>query len=187
MVFNTDGPVVVDPWYAANLDLLDEYTFEGAMTRFSARIDADDEMQNDAEGEGEDADDEFEKLLDLFVKSQSNEDQEEAVAEQDTSCDTDGTVIDEESECDDSHHEREPAPAPVPESPLKALDTLTGLYNVKSKLQAYEKLVNFNRMRRITACPLSNFRFMPCSVGHLVRERQPLPSAWGLCCDVPEC
>lgn len=129
-VFNTAGEITVGSWHGKDMAILEEYSLEEAFNRFRAAID----------GEGDKtSDDEFEKALDQFIKSQLEEDE--------------GAIQDEQP----AEEQEEPEPAPEKEeetvSPLKSLDNLTGLRSVKEKLTAYEKLVLFNKKRRDSDLP----------------------------------
>ena len=136
-VFCTNGEHVAEAWTGRDLECLDEYSLEAASERFRTAIAPKGDETNTEENDDEDnaslLDNDFEKLLNDFIGSNTdNESQDEA--------------------SDDANQEEEPEPAPekepdYTESFLAPLDNLTGLNNVKEKLAGYEKLVRFNKIR----------------------------------------
>lgn len=135
IVFNTYGDTAYGPWYAPDMDPLDEYSLRAAAERLENAIDGCREEEPKALD-----DDDFERALEEFISSQQepegpngeNDGEEEEILADDT-------------------------PAPVDEeavSPFKALDNLIGLRSVKEKLGAYERLVLFNKKRQERALPI---------------------------------
>lgn len=125
-VFNTDSDSVFGPWNVPDIDPLDEYSLDEAAERYKESID-------DKSGETKStlANDDFENALQSFISSEQEHDKsmpKETEQTEESTDDTPDSVIE-------------------PISPLKALDCLTGLHAVKEKLQAYEKVVKFNKMR----------------------------------------
>jgi len=143
-VFNTDASPVAEAWMGKELYILDEYSLEAASKRYKEL--ASNEDNAGAEGL---TDDVFEVALQNFISSQIEEtesDSEEAYEDDSKDSDDD---IDEESPTVDVYEKTEsPLDETEPQiSPLKAIESLTGLKSVKEKLSAYEKLVMFNKRR----------------------------------------
>lgn len=125
-VFNTDSYTVFGPWYVPDIDPLDEYSLDEATERYKKSID-----DNSGETKSTFTDDDFENALQSFISSEQEHDKS----------------MPEETEQTEESTDDTPDPVIEPISPLKALDCLTGLHAVKEKLQAYEKVVKFNKMR----------------------------------------
>lgn len=131
-VFATNIENESGEWFGYEIEPLDEYSPEAAKQRLrellpSAHI-------QDSE------DEDFDEMLDQFIKSQMDESgSEENVSVEES---------EEKPETDDVS-EIEDSTTPVKSfSPLLTLDQLTGLSVVKEKLNIYERLVRFNKMRQ---------------------------------------
>ena len=130
----------------------------------------------DANESVSDNDKDFDQLLDDFIKSQLEEDEEKtettcwSVQEEpyepypdddkteeneneaeDCSSDTDETNS-EDDNYDDSDYDDEEEEEPIEPEPL-TLDQMIGLTSVKNKLASYEKVVRFNKLRRDSGLP----------------------------------
>ncbi len=153
-VFNTDASPVAEAWTGKELYILDEYSLEGASTRYKELTSDED----DEETEGL-TDDDFETALQNFISSQI-EDTESAAeeTEEEDSKDGDNGIEEENQTAGVDEEAGETTPLPLEEtepqiSPLKAIESLTGLKSVKEKLFAYEKLVMFNKRREEIGMP----------------------------------
>lgn len=155
--FSTDSFLTRGHWSGRQLEPLDEYTPEAAEERFRAAMD-----EADGSDGGLDAED-FDRLLDDFIASEKREcgigDEEE---ETDGSEDVEPGEEQEEDpeagkECDAEPGAEEPGEPDTADDgrpPLALLDHLTGLTSVKRKLETYEKVVRFNRLRRDCGLPV---------------------------------
>ena len=130
----------------------------------------------DANESVSDNDKDFDELLDDFIKSQLDDNEENtettcwSVQEEpyepypdddkteeneneteDCSSDTDETNS-EDDNYDDSDYDDEEEEEPIEPEPL-TLDQMIGLTSVKNKLASYEKVVRFNKLRRDSGLP----------------------------------
>lgn len=151
-VFNTDASEVAEAWTGKELHILDEYSLAAASARYKKLTSEDD----DEKSEGQ-TDDDFEVALQNFISSQiedttsyseSTESESESAVEDenpegDNGIDNENQSVATEKETVDNQHEETESQI----SPLKAIESLTGLKSVKEKLYAYEKLVMFNKRR----------------------------------------
>lgn len=161
-VFNTDAAPVEVAWVGRELHILDEYSPEAALTRYKELT----SEENDEVSEGL-TDDDFEAALQNFISSQIEEaesDSDDAISDSEVfdemeSIEEGHTDIREENQTDGTEAETvENTTLPLEEadmqiSPLKAIESLTGLKSVKEKLSAYEKLVMFNKRREEMGMP----------------------------------
>lgn len=161
-VFNTDAPAVAEAWMGKELHILDEYSLAAAATRYK-------ELTSDEDNEEScgltDAD--FEAALHDFTSSQIDEaepDSEVAVSDsealdEDENTEDGGKNNYEENKADNTEDETAETAnnsiegTELQTSPLKAIESLTGLKSVKEKLYAYEKLVMFNKRREEIGMP----------------------------------
>lgn len=123
MVFSTDYDYIGGAWEDADLACLDTYSPDAAVKRFHEAMGVKEAVMVERE---DDDDDEFERLLDDFISTQS---------EPDADADDDEPVASE-------------LELPQPRPAELTLDGLTGLRSVKEKLAVYDKLVQFSKMRR---------------------------------------
>lgn len=161
-VFNTDAAPVAVAWGGKELYILDEYSPEAALTRYK-------ELTSEENGEVSEGltDDDFEAALQNFISSQIEEaesDSEDAIS--------DSEVANEKESIEEGHADIKEEnltegtkaetvgsstlpleDADLQISPLKAIESLTGLKSVKEKLSAYEKLVMFNKRREEIGMP----------------------------------
>ncbi len=148
MVFSTDGPAAEGSWVSRDLRVLDEYSLEKATTRLSDALGIDTEPEPPREKEEEEveekpivSDDDLDKMLNEFISSQLDENEEE--------------------ENEEVKIPEEPEEAKVEEEPISfslqsALDHLTGITAVKDKLNTYEKVVHFNKIRAERGLPTAS-------------------------------
>lgn len=146
-VFNTDATPVAEAWTGEELYILDEYSLEAASKRYIELT----SEEHDEEKEGL-TDDDFEAALQNFINSQiddttsgSEETDETDSKDEDNNIDEENQSVGTEEETVDTTTLPEPTETQI--SPLKAIESLTGLKSVKEKLSAYEKLVMFNKRR----------------------------------------
>ncbi len=137
-VFSTTWPDQKGPWYAGNIEPLGEYDPETAVRTLMERMDvAEITLPLDECFEEPEAEDNFDKLLEDFIRTQTDEDS-----------DTDVETSDEATA--ESHVEDDG------EEPLfAALDKLTGIRAVKDRLSTYERMMLFNKMRSDKGLPLA--------------------------------
>lgn len=155
-VFCTDADEVMQEWTGSELDCLEEYSLEAAVSRYR-------DLTASEDGAGENdvmfADDDFERALQDFISSQKDDD---SAAEENTADDNVNGLSDKENdpvpeECD-STGQGSQADLSIPDisssiqqenemSIASSLSRLTGLKSVKEKLSVYEKIVTFNKMR----------------------------------------
>lgn len=137
------------------LRVLDVYSLDAATERFGreqAETGNDIEAEDDDFGENEDedtdadtpckgwTDEDFERALDEFIASETKKK---------------GSIIQGMTKKNDRQADT-PAAAPETRPLAKALDRLTGLKSVKEKLNTYEKVVRFNKMRRENGLPVTD-------------------------------
>ena len=124
-VFSTNGPTLEGLWTGNELEPIDEYSTTSITDRFRSLVMDNDECFKTKEASDSDAD-EFELALERFIGLQKADfnDEEESVSEKEPDTETE-----QFADC------------------LSALDHLTGLENVKTKVKAYESIVRFNKMR----------------------------------------
>lgn len=160
-VFSTTGPDIEGNWMNAALEPLDEYSEDKAEERFKqmayittepATPASEEENANEADESDNEcqtasdnsSDDDFDRLLQQFIDSQLND-----------SADTDpGTGADDETATTDDEESDETPQEHM--SILSDLEDLTGLRSVKEKLDRYEKLVMFNKMRSDSGLPVAD-------------------------------
>lgn len=132
--------------YDADIPLAKSYpgcAFFAKATERYKELTSDTEDKDEEDGETTEnlTDDDFEQALNNFINSQL----------EDTELDSEeGTEDDSNDESNDIDEESETEPQV---SPLKAIESLTGLKSVKEKLSAYEKLVMFNKRREEMGMP----------------------------------
>lgn len=149
-VFKTDGETIRGPWLDADMEILDEYSLEEATRRFKKSMDDDSDATSAEDDSTGMTDEDFEKALEEFIKV---EDEPETPPDNDP----EEAGASEIQQPEESAEEPQLPPAKEETlSPLKALENLTGLNNVKEKLLAYEKLVLFNKMRQESDLPTLN-------------------------------
>lgn len=146
-VFNTDAAPVAMAWAGDELHILDEYSLEAASKRYRELT-----SENCDEDTGSLTDDDFEAALQNFITSQIDDKTTDSEETDEADSKDEDNVIDEENQAVGTEEEKIEATTPLEAaetqiSPLKAIESLTGLKSVKEKLSAYEKLVMFNKRR----------------------------------------
>lgn len=159
MVFCTDCRAEEGYYFGDSLACMEEYSPASALDRFRSMMKTE-ETEGDKkdvdETEEDDDKDPFERALEEFISNElkdvSNELKALGLDElQDDS--TEETIAEEETdETNDNETSAESAPPAEPEdiirsSPRLCLDRLVGLKAVKEKLDVYEKIVLFNKLR----------------------------------------
>ncbi len=142
-VFSTAGMTDEGCWCGTGLECLEEYSLDAATERL--RTSLFDEKQRQEEEwmmEDEKEEDEFERALQEFISSNSEDDNTD-MEEEDPSA---NETVAECSECDEGFVS-EDVRSETKQSLLSSLDHLTGLTAVKEKLTIYEKLIRFNKLR----------------------------------------
>ena len=139
-VFSLNGPEFEGYWAGEGLKPLEEYSPKTADDRLKAFFEPLDPISTD---------DEFDRLLDEFIKAEINPRQ----ATSDTGDESCQTPSDEPQA--DDKPQADGQPAGEEPSLLASLDSLTGLRSVKEKLTVYERVVRFNRMRAEKGFPES--------------------------------
>ncbi len=160
-VFNTQGESVEGYWQGSDIEPLDEYSLVEAAARFKNAV-CEPETQASLV-----ADEDFDKALDEFISSHLKEVDEEADDNSESENQPDSDEMDD-SESLPEVEEEAPDSAMQPDSgaqhadeevslnPLRSLEKLTGLNSVKEKLNAYQKLVIFNKKRQECDLPIMN-------------------------------
>lgn len=152
-VFSTQGETETGYWEDEDLRCLKEYTLSAASERFRKHL-------AEQESEEEDDNDYFDRLLEEFIKKESegdfendeSEDADETEGADDTEeANTNVEETDDVEEIEDTDRTDEmtvESPETNTEwSLLSPLDHLSGLKTVKEKLITYEKVVRFNKLR----------------------------------------
>lgn len=150
-VFTTKGITVPGIWSGKGLDCLDEYTMEAVAQRLHDELDS---VTSESDDMAEP--DEFEKALRNFISSETdNEISDEIEYEDESEADDE---VDTSSELtEESVAQYDKAECETPQKTMTAyLESLIGLTSVKEKLNVYEKLVKFNRMRLDNGFPVSS-------------------------------
>ena len=124
VVFRTEGEDREGGLSGKDVYILDEYSTEAAANRFHEQT----------KEEGDFTDEDFDRCLDAFIKSEK-----EALSEGENGAES------------EEIHAEEPAPSFDEE-----LQQLVGLEEVKRKLTAYEKLVSFNILRAGAGLPVTS-------------------------------
>lgn len=155
-VFNTDASPVAEACMGKELYILDEYSLEAASRRYKELTSA--ENDEDDEEAGGLTDDDFEEALNNFISSQIEDDESDSKKNDEEDSSDESKHINEENQTDVDEETVEPETLHLDRkepqiSPLKAIESLTGLKSVKEKLFAYEKLVMFNKRREEIGMP----------------------------------
>lgn len=122
VVFRTEGDEKEGGLEGKDVEVLDEYSLRAAVDRFNAQT----------EQTGDFSEEDLDRCIDAFIKSE-----QAAISEE------------EDDEGADSKDARE-----KPESFDRELQQLVGLEEVKQKLATYEKLMSFNSMRTRAGLPV---------------------------------
>lgn len=137
-VFDTNREDERGRWYGREIEPLDEYTPEAAQARLNELLSP--EIKADS------WDNDFDEALDKFIQSEQAElgmaDEIEDSEEEDSESNDEAGNIEA---CADSGGEAELQPL--------TLERLTGLTAVKEKLNVYERLMKFNKMRSDNGFP----------------------------------
>lgn len=149
-IFDTAGETRLGSWHDDELAPIDHYSFDD-IARHAKELLPPPEASSSADEETAElpTDDDFDKALEEFIRSNTDEEAPDPSAPESTP----------ESAPDPVPEPEAPEPKTAtpaeeqPVSPLKSLESLTGLRSVKEKLTAYEKLVMFNKMRKQNDLP----------------------------------
>lgn len=142
-VFSTTGITDEGCWCETGLECLEEYSLDAATERLRTSL-LDEKQRQEGEWmmKEEKEEDEFDRALQEFISSNSEDDNADMEDEDPSTKET----VAECSECDDSFVSKD-VRSEAKQSLLSSLDHLTGLTAVKEKLTVYEKLVRFNKLR----------------------------------------
>ncbi len=140
-VFNTNGHSVTEGWDGAGMQCLEEYSLQACMKHYHTQLK--DMLPYDNNTEGVETlydDDEFERCLNDFIERETNAMEAAHLAD----------ILGDEKECLILENETEKIKSSMPdteENMFRAIESLTGLKSVKRKLEIYEKVVMFNKLR----------------------------------------
>lgn len=129
-VFGIHGPNMRGQWYGDDIKALNEYSPEAATARFKHLIPTDECEES--------YDDYLDKTIDDFISNET----ERLETDEQYSTNTEG-----ESE------EKPETEKPEDKSLQTSLEHLTGLQSVKEKLNVYERMVRFNKIRSDNGLP----------------------------------